>query len=70
MKEILKNKRSALIISIIISINFLSLIVILFGTKGSFIYEKTINLSIFITSTTFMLSPMLIFLPKKSKGDV
>jgi len=64
MEEILKNKKSLAIISLLSLINFLALAVILFGTNGSIIYENTINLSIFITSTTFILSPLLIFLPR------
>jgi len=66
MIEKLKNKKSLKIISLIIFLNLASLCVMVFGSKGNYIYDTTINLIVFITSTTFILSPLLIFLPNES----
>ncbi|EBQ9589405.1 hypothetical protein DMU97_21560 [Salmonella enterica subsp. enterica serovar Penarth] len=60
--ENLKLKKTFLLILVL---NILSLYVILFCENGDFIYDATINLSIFILSSSFILSPLLIFAKKR-----
>ncbi len=58
----LKLKKTFLFILVL---NILSLYVILFCEDGDFIYDTAINLSIFILSSSFILSPLLIFAKKR-----
>lgn len=65
MIDFFKNIRIKKTLILILVMNTYSIFIILFGEKGDFLYDTTINLSFFITSSTFILSPLLIFAPRK-----